>query len=177
MKITNIFFMSVWGVLILFVSIGSAANYTFTWDKPDKNDNVAEYMIFYRMNSGIYDIDNYPLTQGLLYSAEDYDSIIEDITFTKEFNTSVRVVGCLTWQAGLGRGFVPARESVPQFKYPKTYFDKFILFITVGPLVLLECAVGSFYNFFIILVIIDLVIFVIKREFIILVWWWDDFEQ
>ena len=58
MKITYIFLIPLVGVFILFVSIVSAANYTFTWDKPHKNDNVAAYEIYYRMNYGMYDIDN-----------------------------------------------------------------------------------------------------------------------
>ncbi len=55
MKITYIFFGSVYGIFILFVSIGSAANYTFTCDKPHRNDNVIGYKVYYRLNSGTYD--------------------------------------------------------------------------------------------------------------------------
>ena len=48
MKITYIFIF-VFGLLISFVSIGSADNYTFTWDPPDPNDNIVKYKIYYKM--------------------------------------------------------------------------------------------------------------------------------
>lgn len=59
MKITYIFFGSVYGIFILFVSISSAANYTFTWDPPHPNDNVVKYKIYYRMNSSTYNVDKF----------------------------------------------------------------------------------------------------------------------
>ena len=59
MKITYIFLGSVFGIFILFVSIGSAANYTFTWDPPHPNDNVVKYKIYYRMNSSTYNVDKF----------------------------------------------------------------------------------------------------------------------
>ncbi|MDA9762193.1 fibronectin type III domain-containing protein [Desulfobacterales bacterium] len=54
MKIAYIFFLSVFGLFTLFVSIGSADNYTFSWDPPRQNDNVVEYKIYYRMNANTY---------------------------------------------------------------------------------------------------------------------------
>jgi hypothetical protein len=57
MKITYIFFVFVYGLFVLFVSIGSAANYTFTWDAPHPNDNVVKYRIYYRMNSSTYNVE------------------------------------------------------------------------------------------------------------------------
>ncbi|MFC1877503.1 hypothetical protein ACFL2E_09580 [Thermodesulfobacteriota bacterium] len=59
MKITYIFFVSIYGVFILFVNIGSAANYTFTWDAPHPNDNVVEYKIYYRIDSSIYNVTDF----------------------------------------------------------------------------------------------------------------------
>ena len=57
MKSTYILFGSVYGFFVLFVSIGSAANYTFNWDPPHPNDNVVKYKIYYRMNSSIYNVE------------------------------------------------------------------------------------------------------------------------
>ena len=59
MKITYIFFVSVYGLFILFVGIGSAANYTFTWDASHPNDNVVEFKIYYRMNSSTYNVTDF----------------------------------------------------------------------------------------------------------------------
>ena len=60
MKNTYIYFLGfVYGLFILFVSIGSAANYTFTWDPPHPNDNVVKYKIYYRMNSSTYNVDKF----------------------------------------------------------------------------------------------------------------------
>ena len=56
MKITYIFFVSVYGLFIVLVGIGSAANYTFTWDASHPNDKVVEYKIYYRMNSSAYNV-------------------------------------------------------------------------------------------------------------------------
>ena len=55
MKNTYIFLGSVYGLFILFVSIGSAANYTFSCDKPLSNDNVIKYRVYYRLNSSTDD--------------------------------------------------------------------------------------------------------------------------
>ncbi len=59
MKITYIFFVSVYGLFILFVGIGSAANYTFTWDASHPNDNVVKFKIYYRMNSSTYNVTDF----------------------------------------------------------------------------------------------------------------------
>jgi hypothetical protein len=60
MKNTYIlFFGSIFGFFIVFVGIGRAANYTFTWDPPHPNDNVVRYKIYYRLNSSTYDLDKF----------------------------------------------------------------------------------------------------------------------
>ena len=59
MKNTSILFGSVYLIFILFVNIGSAANYTFTWDPPHPNDNVVKYKIYYRTNSNTYNADKF----------------------------------------------------------------------------------------------------------------------
>ena len=59
MKMTSIFFMSVYGLFILFVSIGSAADYTFKWDAAHPIYTVVEYRIYYSINSGTYNITDF----------------------------------------------------------------------------------------------------------------------
>lgn len=54
MKSTCIFSVSIYGLFILFISIGNAADYRFTWAANAPSDNVVEYKIYYRLNSVTY---------------------------------------------------------------------------------------------------------------------------
>ena len=54
MKTTCISSVSIYVLFILFISIGYAANYSFTLDASPPADNVVEYKIYYRVSSATY---------------------------------------------------------------------------------------------------------------------------
>ena len=89
MKNTYIFFGSIYGFFIVFVGIGSAANYTFTWDPPHPNDNVVTYKIYYRLNSSTYNLDKFePVPKpnsDEKFKREDTDCKIKLPTFDEEY--------------------------------------------------------------------------------------------
>ncbi|MGV7223549.1 MAG: hypothetical protein ACQ9MH_18725 [Nitrospinales bacterium] len=58
MKIAFMFVVSVFGLCILSVNIASTGEYHFAWD-PHLNDQVVEFRIYYRTNSGLYNLKDF----------------------------------------------------------------------------------------------------------------------
>ena len=57
-KIAFMFVVSVFGLCILSVNIGSTGEYHFVWD-PHLNDQVDEFRIYYRTNSSLYNMTDF----------------------------------------------------------------------------------------------------------------------
>jgi hypothetical protein len=77
MKIAVMFIVSVLGLCILSVSIGSTGEYHFVWD-PNLNEQVVEFRIYYRTNSSLYNMTDF---EPVLISNPKFDPTKPDWKF------------------------------------------------------------------------------------------------
>jgi len=69
MKIAVMFIVSVFGLCILSVRIGSTGEYHFAW-APHPNERVVEFRIYYRTNSSLYNVTDF---ESVLISNPKFD--------------------------------------------------------------------------------------------------------
>jgi hypothetical protein len=115
----------------------------------------------------VYD---HELNAGFLYKANDPE-IMNSLNEAALDNEYAGTRGFMFWQTGLAYGFIP--DLLDEYNGGTTFLNHLELYVTVGPMVLLECLLTGLYTNFITLILLQLIWSAWKRDFI---WWYDGKE-
>lgn len=164
-----------YGAAIVFLFVGLIFS-SIAWSFYPKSYKFVEpnyYGVESRLNydtheEGRYDeqtVYDHKLSSGFLYKSNDPE-IMSELNEEARNNEYAGTRGFMFWQTGLAYSFNPIR--LKEYNGGKTFLNHLELYLTVGPIVLLECFLTGLYTNFISLIILQLIWLVWKKDF---VWW------
>jgi len=111
---------------------------------------------------GETEVYDFPLESGTLYRV-DSRFIRTELAMARTRNAHVGLRPFLTWQSGLAEGFLPDYASVPEYRGPVSALSAVVLYITVGPVVLLEALIEGTVRHFPLLLLGQVVLFCVCK--------------